>query len=100
MSLVVRSAKAPGCQSAATRDALGSACLSRPRRLAASSGPRNAKPVTFPPGRASEPTRPSATGSPMAGATMGIVVVARCTALAAGGENEVELERDQLVRQA
>src|SRR6516164_6539858 len=59
MSLIVRSPYAPGCDSPATRDTLGSASLSSCIRLAVSSGARKVKPVTFPPGCARDATSPS-----------------------------------------
>src|SRR5262245_49186943 len=83
ISPVVRSPNVPGSHNPATRESVGTTSLNNCRRLAVSSGARNANPVTFPPGRARLDTSPSATASPRAKATMGIVVVACRAARAA-----------------
>jgi hypothetical protein len=51
--------------------------------LAVAEGAMKVLPVTFPPGRARLPTRPSATGSAMLRPTIGILWVTRCAASAA-----------------
>src|SRR6516225_1900675 len=53
-------------------------------RLVARSVPRFDRPVTLPPGRASEATRPLPIGSPAVGKTIGMLDVA-CFAAIAGG---------------
>src|SRR5262249_10120802 len=83
ISPLVRSPNVPGSHNPATRESVGTTSLNNCRRLAVSSGARNANPVTFPPGRARLDTSPSATASPRAKATMGIVVVACRAARAA-----------------
>ena len=65
-----------------TRRSLGTASLSISSLLVFRSGAKLEKPVTLPPGRARLATRPSATASPTATITMGIVVVAFFAAVA------------------
>src|SRR5215510_7605572 len=60
-------------------------------RLAARSVPRFDRPVTLPPGRASEATRPLPIGSPAVGKTIGMLDVAR-------SDNDIRLEPDKLGR--
>src|SRR6185503_14700942 len=62
----------------------GKASLSNSIRLPDSSVTNALRPVTLPPGRASDATTPTPSGSPMAAMTMGTVVVAAFAARAAG----------------
>ena len=62
----------------------GKVYLSNSIRLPDSSVTNALRPVTLPPGRASEATTPTPGGSPMAAMTMGMVVVAAFAARAAG----------------
>src|SRR5262249_26829866 len=78
----------------ANRRSPGRTSRNSPRRLAARSLPRFDRPVTLPPGRASDVTRPLPIGSPAEGNTIGIADVACFAATAAF----VDLEADQLGR--
>src|SRR5215471_15144922 len=67
----------------AIREARGRSCLKSSTRLAATSFCIEVTPVTFPPGRARAPTRPTSTGSTPVAMTIGIELVARLAARAA-----------------
>jgi hypothetical protein len=66
----------PGSTRTPNRDALGTNSRSSCNRLGASSAPKTALPVTFPPGRLRLAIRPNATGSAPVAKMMGMVVVA------------------------
>src|SRR5262245_31051176 len=70
--------------STATRERLGTTSLSSSRRFSSSSTLSAMKPVMFASGRARLETRPVLMTSPMPPSTIGIVVVARLAAKAAG----------------
>jgi hypothetical protein len=84
MSRIVRSANTPGCQRTAMRVDPDTTALSSSRRLATKPVASVVNPVIFPPGRARLATRPLPTGSATNVATIGMVVVARLAARAAG----------------
>ncbi len=67
----------------ANRRSSGRTSRNSPKRLAAISLPRFDRPVTLPPGRASDVTRPLPIGSPAEGNTIGITDVACFAATAA-----------------
>jgi len=71
-------------------------------RLAARSVPRFDRPVTLPPGRASETTRPLPIGSPAVERRSGMLDVACFAAIAAFGsrsDNDISLAPDKLGRE-
>src|SRR4029079_3307931 len=85
----------PASAKIATVWRLGSRSRKISSRLLATSVCWSDKPVMFPPGRASDATRPVPTGSPAAANTIGIVVTARFTAAAvvfAEGTNKTDLK--------
>src|SRR5262249_55295464 len=84
----------------ATRRSPGTTSRMSSSRLPASSGCWIDRPVTLPPGRANEATRPAPTGSPATAKTIGIVAVARCAAGAATplSKNDTDVEANELSR--
>src|SRR4029450_12693924 len=73
-----------GLETTATRDARGTTSLRSCSSLPTGSSDRNVEPVTLAPGRARPSTSPTPTASPTPTNTMGMLLVARLAASAAG----------------